>query len=131
MSETITITKKEYDDLQEQAMWADCLDCAGVDNWSGGYEEAGQEFRKWVEERDAQREKENKEAKDPKIVNFPPLFYFKNWLRNTFIDAIKHADDFANPEALRAYVRALEDAKIMLDHHEKGGTDVNPGRNEY
>lgn len=33
--ETITITKKEYDSLQDDSFWRACLEAGGVDNWSG------------------------------------------------------------------------------------------------
>lgn len=33
--ETITITLKEYKELQERDSWLYCLEAAGVDNWSG------------------------------------------------------------------------------------------------
>lgn len=35
MEETVTITKKEYDDLKDKAQWLRCLQRAGVDNWDG------------------------------------------------------------------------------------------------
>lgn len=33
--ETITITKKEYESLKEDARWLQYLEGAGVDNWEG------------------------------------------------------------------------------------------------
>lgn len=33
--ETITITKKEYDSLKEDAEFMRALEAAGVDNWEG------------------------------------------------------------------------------------------------
>jgi len=33
--ETITITKKEYDSLKEDAKFMRALEAAGVDNWEG------------------------------------------------------------------------------------------------
>ena len=33
--ETVTITKREYESLKEDAEWLACLEGAGVDNWSG------------------------------------------------------------------------------------------------
>jgi len=33
--ETITISKKEYESLKEDARWLQCLENAGVDNWEG------------------------------------------------------------------------------------------------
>jgi len=33
--ETITISKKEYESLKEDARWLQCLENAGVDNWQG------------------------------------------------------------------------------------------------
>jgi hypothetical protein len=35
MEETITITKAEYDAMQERLAFLDCLECCGVDNWQG------------------------------------------------------------------------------------------------
>ena len=39
--ETVTISKKEYESLQDRAMFLDCLQIAGVDNWEG-YDEANE-----------------------------------------------------------------------------------------
>jgi hypothetical protein len=33
--ETVTISKKEYESLKEDARWLQCLENAGVDNWEG------------------------------------------------------------------------------------------------
>lgn len=33
--EMVTITKKEYYELQERVRWLDALEAAGVDNWEG------------------------------------------------------------------------------------------------
>jgi hypothetical protein len=33
--ETVTISKKEYESLKEDALWLRCLENAGVDNWQG------------------------------------------------------------------------------------------------
>ncbi len=33
--EMITITKKEYDQLQKDSEWLSYLEAAGVDNWDG------------------------------------------------------------------------------------------------
>lgn len=33
--ETITVTLKEYKQLKEDSDWLQCLEAAGVDNWSG------------------------------------------------------------------------------------------------
>jgi hypothetical protein len=48
--ETVTISKKEYESLKEDALWLRYLERAGVDNWEGisyAYEikrrEAGEE----------------------------------------------------------------------------------------
>ena len=35
MEETITISKKEYEDLKEDALFLQALRKAGVDNWEG------------------------------------------------------------------------------------------------
>ena len=35
MEEKVTITKEEYDQLQEDSRFLDCLRAAGVDNWEG------------------------------------------------------------------------------------------------
>lgn len=42
--EMVTITKEEYDSLQDQSHWLGCLENAGVDNWCG-YEEAQQMYQ--------------------------------------------------------------------------------------
>ena len=33
--QTITITTKEYAELQDQMLWLECLEGVGVDNWDG------------------------------------------------------------------------------------------------
>jgi hypothetical protein len=33
--DTVTITKKEYEQLLEDSKWLSCLESAGVDNWAG------------------------------------------------------------------------------------------------
>ena len=35
MDETVTITKKEYDQFVEDTRWLRALEAAGVDNWEG------------------------------------------------------------------------------------------------
>lgn len=35
MNEMITILQSEYDSLIEDRKWLQCLESAGVDNWSG------------------------------------------------------------------------------------------------
>lgn len=35
MEDTITITVKEYETLKNDALWVQCLEEAGVDNWAG------------------------------------------------------------------------------------------------
>ena len=35
MEETITISKAEYNEMQERIFWLECLEAAGVDNWQG------------------------------------------------------------------------------------------------
>lgn len=35
MSDTIEISKSEYDSLLQQSEWLECLEAAGVDNWQG------------------------------------------------------------------------------------------------
>ena len=47
--ETVTISKKEYYDLQEDSLWLSCLSDAGVDNWSG-YDFAMKEFQELKDE---------------------------------------------------------------------------------
>jgi hypothetical protein len=37
--ETVTISKKEYDNLKENSDFLECLEACGVDNW-GGYSDA-------------------------------------------------------------------------------------------
>ena len=49
MSEKITITKEEYDKLNERDYWLTCLEAAGVDNWNG-YDEAIDIKREWENE---------------------------------------------------------------------------------
>lgn len=39
MEETIVITKSEYDAMQKQLDFLDCLEACGVDNWQG-YDDA-------------------------------------------------------------------------------------------
>ena len=41
MEETITISKKEYEELLKDSQFLDCLQGAGVDNWQG-YDDAVQ-----------------------------------------------------------------------------------------
>ena len=41
--ETITITKKEYEELLDSEWMLNCLESAGVDNWNG-YEYAIKEY---------------------------------------------------------------------------------------
>lgn len=33
--EMILVHKQEYAELKEQAVWLECLEAAGVDNWDG------------------------------------------------------------------------------------------------
>lgn len=35
IEDPITISRKEYNDLLDQLHWLQCLENAGVDNWSG------------------------------------------------------------------------------------------------
>lgn len=35
MSKTVTITEEEYQSLLDDSLWLNCLENAGVDNWSG------------------------------------------------------------------------------------------------
>lgn len=51
MEETVTISKKEYDSLQEDMLKLRCLENAGVDNWDG-YDFAMEEFWGKEEEED-------------------------------------------------------------------------------
>lgn len=44
-SDTVTISKEEYDKLLEDSIFLNCLERAGVDNWDG-YEVA-QEYMGW------------------------------------------------------------------------------------
>lgn len=48
---TITITQEEYDNLVERSRWLECLESAGVDNWSG-YDYARELLEEWDEEDD-------------------------------------------------------------------------------
>lgn len=47
--ETVTITKEEYENLQERDDFLCALEAAGVDNWDG-YGEAYQLLREWYAE---------------------------------------------------------------------------------
>lgn len=47
--ETITISKKEYDNLQIDSNWLAALEQMGVDNWCG-YEEAKYLMEEWNNE---------------------------------------------------------------------------------
>ncbi len=33
--DTVTVSRKEYDDMQDRLRWLDALEEAGVDNWGG------------------------------------------------------------------------------------------------
>jgi hypothetical protein len=44
MEETVTISKKEYDELLEESKKLSALESWGVDNWSG-YDEAMRDLR--------------------------------------------------------------------------------------
>ena len=35
MSDTVTISRFEYEKLTKDSEWLECLEAAGVDNWSG------------------------------------------------------------------------------------------------
>jgi len=35
MEDTVTISQSKYDALLEDSLWLQCLEAAGVDNWSG------------------------------------------------------------------------------------------------
>lgn len=45
----VTIPVEEYKDLLDSQLWLDCLEGAGVDNWSG-YEYAMKEYQEAKEE---------------------------------------------------------------------------------
>jgi len=47
--ETITISKKKYEELLDSEWMLTCLESAGVDNWSG-YEYAMEEYHKTSED---------------------------------------------------------------------------------
>lgn len=42
--ETVTISKKEYEELQDNSLFLNCLRNAGVDNWDW-YSEVVQEYQ--------------------------------------------------------------------------------------
>ena len=42
--ETVTISKKEYDEMQAKIEFLECLEAAGVDNWQG-YDDAQAMYR--------------------------------------------------------------------------------------
>ena len=46
MTDTVTISKKEYRELIERSNWLDCLQQLGVDNWDG-YEYAQQMYAEY------------------------------------------------------------------------------------
>lgn len=48
MTETVTITKEEYQSLLDDQLWLNCLENAGVDNWSG-YDYARQLYNEETE----------------------------------------------------------------------------------
>lgn len=48
-ADTVTISKKEYDELQDESAMLAALDAAGVDNWSG-YDDALNMLAEWEEE---------------------------------------------------------------------------------
>lgn len=35
MPDMITVSKEEWDEIQSQLEWLQCLEAAGVDNWEG------------------------------------------------------------------------------------------------
>lgn len=47
--EMVTITKREYDQLQKESHWLGCLEQAGVDNWCG-FDEAREIYREETQE---------------------------------------------------------------------------------
>lgn len=49
MEETVTITKAEYESLLDDRHLLSCLECAGVDNWSG-YDYAREMYNEDCEE---------------------------------------------------------------------------------
>ena len=49
-SETVTISRKEYDQLQKDADMLNALEAGGVDNWEG-YSEAHRYLREQAEEK--------------------------------------------------------------------------------
>ena len=51
--ETVTITKEEYENLQERDDFLCALEAAGVDNWDG-YSEAQQLLREWYGEEEGE-----------------------------------------------------------------------------
>lgn len=50
-TEMITIPKSEYDELQHDSNFLNCLRAAGVDNWDG-YDFAREEFNEQFPEED-------------------------------------------------------------------------------
>lgn len=42
----MVLTKKYYEELLESRRWLQCLEDAGVDNWSGGYDYAREMFNR-------------------------------------------------------------------------------------
>lgn len=48
-TETVTIPKREYESLLDDAKWRRCLEAGGVDNWSY-YSDSLQEGGYWEDE---------------------------------------------------------------------------------
>ena len=48
MSKMVTITEEEYQSLLDDQLWLNCLENAGVDNWSG-YDYARQLYNEETE----------------------------------------------------------------------------------
>ena len=42
--EQVTISKEEYEKMQDKLHWLSCIEAAGVDNWDG-YDEAREMFK--------------------------------------------------------------------------------------
>lgn len=47
--EQVTISREEYDSLIQSSRWLECLESAGVDNWSG-FDYARELLDEWDEE---------------------------------------------------------------------------------
>ena len=48
-TETITISKEDYEEMQQELLWLQALEDAGVDNWEG-FDEAREIYQEYLRE---------------------------------------------------------------------------------